>query len=152
MAWDEWEQLKSEAAQKPSAHMQLNQLAPSGGGGAGGKSTWGDLTVSQKDLAAVGSAAQDLFDDFGQYRDYARVASMTAAGGLKDEGFALGGALDHVAERWGDQVQSLLDACAHISNHLRFTKNQHAADESYIAGTLSSISLLDKGFDHRTDR
>lgn len=118
----------------------------------GGKSSWGDLTVSQKDLAAVGSAAQDLFDDFGQYRDYARVASMTAAGGLKDEGFALGGALDHVAERWGDQVQSLLDACAHISNHLRFTRNQHAADESFIAGTLSSISLLDKGFDHRTGR
>jgi hypothetical protein len=77
---------------------------------------------------------------------------MTAAGGLKDEGFALGGALDHVAGRWVDQVQSLLDACAHISNHLRFTKNQHAADESYIAGTLSSISLLDQGFDHRTDR
>jgi hypothetical protein len=152
MAWDEWEQLKSEATQKQSAHMQLNQLAPSGGGGGGGESAWGDLTVSQKDLAAVGSAAQDLFDDFGQYRDYARVASMTAAGGLKDEGFALGGALDHVAERWGDQVQSLLDACAHISNHLRFTKNQHAADESHIAGTLSSISLLDKGFDHRTDR
>ncbi|MFI6468189.1 hypothetical protein [Streptomyces sp. NPDC050538] len=152
MAWDEWEQLKSEAAQKQSAHMQLNQLAPSGGGGGRGKNAWGDLTVSQKDLAAVGSAAQSLFDDFGQYSDYARVASMTAAGGLKDEGFALGGALDHVAERWGDQVQSLLDACAHISNHLRFTKNQHAADESYIAGTLSSISLLDKGFDHRTDR
>jgi hypothetical protein len=152
MAWDEWEQLKSEAAQKQSAHMQLNQLAPSGGGGGGGKSAWGDLTVSQKDLAAIGSAAQDLFDDFGQYSDYARVASTAAAGGLKDEGFALGGALDHVAERWVDQVQSLLDACAHISNHLRFTKNQHAADESYIAGTLSSISLLDKGFDHRTDR
>lgn len=152
MAWDEWEQLKSEAAQKQSAHMQLNRLAPSGGGGGGGKSAWGDLTVSQKDLAAVGSAAQDLFDDFGQYSDYARVASTTAACGLKDEGFALGGALDHVAERWGDQVKSLLDACAHISNHLRFTKNQHAADESYIAGTLSSISLLDKGFDHRTDR
>jgi hypothetical protein len=48
-------------------------------------------------------------------------------------------------------VQTLLDACAHISNHLRYTKNQHAADESYIAGTLSSISLLDKGFDERKE-
>lgn len=71
-------------------------------------------------------------------------------GGLKSEGFALGGALDHVAEHWVDQVQSLRDACAHISNHLRFTKNQHTADESYVAGTLSSISQLDEGFDHRT--
>ncbi|MER5693816.1 hypothetical protein ACWDBO_20020 [Streptomyces mirabilis] len=150
MAWDEWEQLKSEAAKKQSAHMQLNQLAPSGGGGGGDKSAWGDLTVSQKDLASIGSAAHDLFDDFGRYSDHARLSSMAAAGGLKSEGFALGGALDHVAEHWVDQVQSLRDACAHISNHLRFTKNQHTADESYVASTLSSISQLDEGFDHRT--
>ncbi len=70
----------------------------------------GDLTVHQTDLAA---------------------------GGPESEGFALGAALDHVAEHWVDQVQTLLDACAHISNHMRCTKNQHAADESYIAGTLS---------------
>ena len=149
MAWDEWDQLKTEALKKQSTHMQLNQLAPQGGGGGGGKGAWGDLVVSQKDLTAVGKAAHDLFVDFERYSDHARVSSMTAAGGLRSEGFALGAALDHVAERWVDQVQSLLDACAHISNHLRFTKNQHAADETYIAGTLSSISTLDEGFDHR---
>ncbi|GHD51067.1 hypothetical protein GCM10010317_031290 [Streptomyces mirabilis] len=82
MAWDEWEQLKSEAAKKQSSHMQLNQLAPSGGGGGGGKSAWGDLTVNQKDLASVGSAAHDLFDDFGRYSDHARLSSMAAADGL----------------------------------------------------------------------
>ncbi|MFJ5271355.1 hypothetical protein [Streptomyces sp. NPDC088358] len=153
MAWDEWEQLKSEAAKRQTTPMRLNQLEPSGGGeSGGGKSAWGDLTVSQKDLASIGSAAHDLFDDFGRYSDHARISSMTAAGGLKSEGFALGGALDHVAEHWVDQARSLLDACAHISNHLRFTKNQHAADESYVAGTLSSISQLDEGFDHRADR
>ncbi|WP_329527138.1 hypothetical protein [Streptomyces sp. NBC_01462] len=153
MAWDEWEQLKSEAAKRQTTPMRLNQLAPSGGGeSGGGKSAWGDLTVSQKDLASIGSAAHDLFDDFGRYSDHARISSMTAAGGLKSEGFALGGALDHVAEHWVVQARSLLDACAHISNHLRFTKNQHAADESYVAGTLSSISQLNEGFDHRTDR
>lgn len=31
MAWDEWEQLKSEAAEKSSARMQLNQLPPEAG-------------------------------------------------------------------------------------------------------------------------
>ena len=41
------------------------------------------------------------------------------------------------------------DACAHISNHLDYTKNAHAGDEIHIAGTLSSIADLDKGFDER---
>ncbi|OIK29160.1 hypothetical protein [Streptomyces malaysiense] len=149
MARDEWEQLKTEALKKQSAHMQLNHLVPEGGGGGNGKGAWGDLKVSQTDLAAVGKAAHELFENFGLYSDHARISSMKAAGGLESEGFALGAALDHVAEHWVDQVQTLLDACAHISNHLRFTKNQHAADDTYIAGTLSSISVLDEGFDHR---
>jgi hypothetical protein len=149
VAWHEWEQLKAEAASKQSAHMRLNQLPADPSGGTGTKDAWGDLKVSQKDLAAIGKAAHDLFKDFGRYSDHARVASLAAASGLESEGFALGGALSHVTERWVDQVQSLLDACAHISNHLRYTKNQHAADETYIAGTLSSISTLDEGFDER---
>lgn len=33
MAWAEWEQLKSEAAEKSSARMQLNQLPPEAGEG-----------------------------------------------------------------------------------------------------------------------
>ncbi|MGA5041474.1 hypothetical protein ACPCA8_31110 [Streptomyces capoamus] len=146
MAWDEWEHLKAKAAQDRSAHMRLNHVPPDDGRG---ESTRGDLTVHHEDLAAIGSAAHELFQDFGRFSDHARMSSLKAAGGLKSEGFAIGAALDHVAERWVDQVQSLLDACAHISNHLRYTKNQHASDESYIAGTLSSISQLDHGFDER---
>ncbi|MFD5076999.1 hypothetical protein [Streptomyces sp. NPDC058371] len=149
MAWDEWEQLKAEAAERQPTKMQLNQL-PADPGGSGGIPE-GDLRVSQTDLAAVGDAAYQLHQDFTHYSDHARIASMTAAGGLRDQGFALGAALDHVAERWVDQAQSLLDATAHISNHLDYTKGAHAADEVYIAGTLSSISTLDEGFDHRTE-
>ncbi|MFE8946506.1 hypothetical protein [Streptomyces sp. NPDC007856] len=150
MAWEEWEQLKTDAQARRQGgvtHTQLNQLAAPDGGGGG--STRGDLNVHQKDLASIGSAARALFNDFDRYHDRARLSSMKAAGGLKSEGFALGAALDHVAEHWVDQAQTLLDACAHISNHLRYTKNQHAADDTYIAGTLSSISQLDKGFDER---
>nr|WP_285560448.1 hypothetical protein [Streptomyces hygroscopicus] len=36
----------------------------------------------------------------------ARISSMKAAGGLTDQGFLLGEALDHVATRWVDQVRS----------------------------------------------
>lgn len=144
MAWDEWEQLKAAAAERATAQMQLNQVADPGGGG-----THGDLVVGHSDLEAVGKAAHDLFEDFTRYSGHARVASEAAAGGLKSEGFALGGALAHVAKRWGEQTRTLADACAHISNHLRYTKSLHAADDSYIAGAISSIATLDQGFDER---
>ncbi|AWT45212.1 MULTISPECIES: hypothetical protein [Streptomyces] len=146
MAWDEWEQLKSQAQarQQGSAQMQLNHVPvePSG-------NPQGDLAANQSDLAAVGDAAYDLHQAFKQYSDQARISSMKAAGGLKSEGFEIGSALDHVAEHWVDQVQSLLDATAHISNHLDYTQGAHAGDEVYIAGTISSIATLDQGFDER---
>ncbi|WP_030419608.1 hypothetical protein [Streptomyces sp. NRRL F-5065] len=145
MAWDEWEELKARAADRQPTRMRLNQY-PADQGGDG---TQGDLVVGHKDLEAVGKAAHDLFDDFTAYSGHARVASEAAAGGLKGEGFALGGALDHVTERWGEQTKTLLDACAHIANHLRRTGVQHASDHAYIRGVVSSISVLDEGFDTR---
>jgi hypothetical protein len=59
VAWDEWEQLKSEAVERGATHMRLNQLAPDGGGGGGS----GDLVVRQDDLGAVGHEAYILYGD-----------------------------------------------------------------------------------------
>ncbi|MFJ5740417.1 hypothetical protein [Streptomyces microflavus] len=148
MAWDEWERLKTQAAEERSTRMRLNQLAPGSGGGGGGNQQ-GDLEVNQKDLAAIGDAAFELHQEFERVSNHARTASQKAASGLKSEGFALGGALEHVASRWVDQSRSLLDATAHISNHLDYTKGAHAGDEVHIAGTISTISTLDAGFDER---
>ncbi|MCF3170465.1 MULTISPECIES: hypothetical protein [Streptomyces] len=147
MAWDEWEQLKADAATRQPTRTQLNHLPPEPSGGGG--SLQGDLAVNQTDLAAIGDAAFELRHHFGQAGKHARAASQKAAGGLKSQGFALGGALDHVASRWIDQCRSLLDATAHISNHLDFTKGAHAGDEVHIAGTVSSIATLDAGFSER---
>ncbi|MFH9292296.1 hypothetical protein [Streptomyces sp. NPDC017520] len=142
MAWDEWEQLKSDAA------MRLNRVPDEGGGAEPG----GDLNVNQKDLAAVGDSAFKLFERLGKEGRDAWSASQGAARDLTTQGFALGGGLDHVQERWEKQLTSLLDACAHISNHMDFTKKAHAGDEYYIYSTVSSISTLDEGFTERTQR
>ncbi|MFH8775232.1 hypothetical protein [Streptomyces sp. NPDC017958] len=148
MTWDEWEQLTAEARQRRqgSTHMQLNQLPVDPGGSANPQ---GDLHVNQTDLAAVGNVAYELHQAFQHDSDLARMNSLKAADGLRSEGFEIGSALDHVAQHWVDQVQTLLDATAHISNHLDYTKGAHAGDEVYIAGTLSSIATLDQGFDER---
>ncbi|MET9667031.1 hypothetical protein ABZY19_16835 [Streptomyces sp. NPDC006475] len=148
MAWDEWERLKADADSGGSSRMQLNGV-PSGKGGDGQQ---GDLKVDQQDLAAVGDSAFKLFTDLGRYGRDAWSSSQTAAKDLKTQEFELGGALDTVQERWEKSLTTLLDACAHISNHMDFTKKAHAGDESYIASTVSSIATLDKGFDEGTKR
>ncbi|GAA2456437.1 hypothetical protein [Streptomyces lavendulocolor] len=147
MAWDEWEQLKADASARSSSRMQLNE-APGAKGGGG----QGDLTVNQQDLAAVGDSAFKLFEDLGRYGRDAWSSSQTAAKDLTTQEFELGGALHTVQERWEKSLTTLLDACAHISNHMDFTKKAHAGDEYHIASTTSSISALLKGFDEGVKR
>ncbi|MFI0238921.1 hypothetical protein [Streptomyces sp. NPDC016845] len=122
MAWDEWEQLKTDAAERQSTQMRLNQV--DGGGSAApplpGKT--GDLKVEDADLTKIGSHAKTLYDDLWNKARVADSSSSKAAGDLLGQGFSLGSGLQHVADRWGAQLKSLLDACAHISNHMQVTK------------------------------
>ncbi|GAA1247665.1 hypothetical protein ACFQ0Q_19750 [Streptomyces aureus] len=93
MAWDEWEQLKGEAAQRRGAGMQLNQAPPAGGG---------DLIVRQDDLGAVGHEAFSLHTRLGKQVDIAGAGAdehgsgttMQAAAELKSHHFGAGGELE----------------------------------------------------------
>jgi hypothetical protein len=147
MAWDEWERLKIDAEGRQSTQMRLNQLPADGSGGSGSGGQQGDLKANQQDLAAVGDSAFKLFEDLGRYGRDAWSSSQTAAKDLTKQEFELGGGLHVVQERWEKQLRSLLDACAHISNHMDFTKKAHQKDEHFIASTVSSIAQLGKGFD-----
>ncbi|MFE1952956.1 MULTISPECIES: hypothetical protein [Streptomyces] len=145
MAWDEWEQLKADAAGRQTTGMRLNRAD----GEPPMPSQTGDLQVKNGDLAKIGSHAHTLYN---QLWDKARVAvptSDTAAGDLSGQGFALGGGLKHVSDRWDEQLKSLMDACAQISNHMQTTKKVHAGDDHYIWRQMSSIASLDAGFDER---
>lgn len=96
--------------------MRLNTAGPGGGGKKG------DLTVNQTDLSGVRDEASKLNNRLWKEARVAVPTSETAAGNLTTQGFALGGALQHVADRWDVQLKSLMDACGHISNHMDLTK------------------------------
>ncbi|MEV0966377.1 hypothetical protein AB0J25_27985 [Streptomyces sp. NPDC049910] len=146
MAWDEWERLKTQAAGRHPEQMQLNRVPDEGGGGGG---TYGDLAVSETDLAKIGTNAFTLFNRLWDEARVAGPSSSQAAEDLKRQGFDLGAGLAHVAKRWDEQLGSLRDACSHISNHMRVTQRIHQDDEHHITGQLSSIATLDGGFDER---
>jgi hypothetical protein len=148
MSFDqEWSQLKAAAAEKQQTRMQLNQLRPDPGGSG---SPGGDLQVSNKDLAAIGDEAFKLYQRLDKDGDHAKRSSEEAAGALKAD-FSIGGALGDVTAKWESAANSLLESCAHISNHLDYTQKAHAGDEYYIA-TAFSFEQLDKGFSEGTER
>ncbi|MFE9723952.1 hypothetical protein ACFYQ5_10240 [Streptomyces sp. NPDC005794] len=122
--------------------MQINQ-APAGPGGSTGAGR-GDLVVNQDDLGAVGNEAFILHDHLRRQADIAGAgmdkngsgSSMQAAASLKGHNFGLGSALETTVSMWDSQLKTLLQACAHISNHLDYSKALHANDEDQIAASL----------------
>jgi hypothetical protein len=158
-AWDEWERLKDEAARRASEDhaMRLNQLPADQGAGAGGD----DLRAHQGDLGAVGHEAFLLHDDLRTVGDLAGAgagadgegSTWRAAAALTSRELTTGRALMTTLEIWTSQVRTVLQATAHISNHLDHSKKIHAQDDAEIGavlrqrdGSAVSVSELDKYF------
>ncbi|MFE9626878.1 hypothetical protein [Streptomyces sp. NPDC006527] len=157
MVWEEWEQLKAGATEGPSTRMQIDQLPAEGGAGGGER----DLVVNQDDLGAVGHDAYSLYESLRAGTDIAGAgmnkdgagSTMQAAASLTSHGFEMGGALKLTVEIWTSQADTVLQACAHISNHLDFSKKLHSRDDAEIAavirdgdGSAVSVSEIDKYF------
>lgn len=154
---DEWRELVSDAKARQSETRQLT--AGAGPGDAGGPPSGADLVAHQDDLGAVGDEACQLHavlrgkaDIAGEGADGNGSGSTDqAAGELAHSGFAMGGELRLTVGVWGSQVKTVLQMCAHISNHLDYTKKAHAQDEAEIAaslrhrdGSAMSVSELSK--------
>lgn len=102
-----------------------------------------DLIVNQDDLGAVGHDAFELFNRLEKDGKHARKESGEAAGNLMGNSFELGIALDEVNATWDNQLSSLLDACAHISNHLDYTAKSHKAEDEWIAASMPVSKIND---------
>ncbi|WP_371623724.1 hypothetical protein OG245_13275 [Streptomyces sp. NBC_01116] len=130
----EWAELRAAAAERSA--MQLNSAPGTGGGGGS------DLVVNRDDLGAIGNDAYDLRTKLSKDGDHARPATFEAAIALTNGNFASGSAVLKVHDFWQTHLRTLLDSCAHISNHLDYTKAQHAKDDVKIGGDLTSVSVL----------
>ncbi|MGP3752789.1 hypothetical protein [Streptomyces sp. IBSNAI001] len=131
----EWAELRAAAAARGA--MQINSVPAEGGGGNSG-----DLVVNRDDLGAIGNDAYDLRVKVSREGDHARPATFDAAIALTNGNFASGSAVLKVHDRWNTHLKTLLDSLAHISNHLDYTKAQHAKDDVKIEGDLAPISKL----------
>lgn len=139
MTWDEWNEVKADVASRGQSATQLNQLRGSTDGGSQAA-----LVVHQDDLGAVGHAAFLLHGELQKHADIAGAgvdrsgsgSTMQAAAVLKANSFALGSELETTVSVWTSQTKAVLQACAHISNHLDYSKKAQAADDEAIAASL----------------
>lgn len=138
MAWEEWEQLKADAAERQAGQMRLNQLPDGPGGGVGQ-----DLVVHDNVLGKLGNMAYDLRERFRVDSDHARQATFDASVELGNDGLVTGAALTELHDAWNSKAKVLKDACAHISNGLDFARSQHAKDEDKVATSIKA-SVISK--------
>jgi len=133
----EWAAERSAAADRVG--VRLNQLPADPGGGAGGA----DLGVRQDHLGALGHAAFALHGRLVKDGHHAAAVTSEAGTDLTKNGFLTGQALGTVQETWSSQLRTLLDACAHISNHLDYSAAAHVRDDQEIKAALA-VSKIDE--------
>ncbi|MFF1421146.1 hypothetical protein [Streptomyces sp. NPDC058280] len=131
MAWDEWEQAKFSSAQT-----RLNQLPTERGGSGGGKD---DLTVNDDGLGKLGDLARSLREQLSTDGDHARAATFEASNQLFNDGLDMGSGLLEVHDAWSTKLATLKEACAHISNHLDYSRSTHAKQEQKIVTGMQSL-------------
>lgn len=137
----EWAAARASAAQ--SSAMRLNQVDGSPGGPANDAAV---LAVNSDELGSIGHDAYGLYGRLSKDGDHARPSTFDAAIALMNGNFTSGSELLKVHDRWNTQLRTLLDACAHISNHLDYTKSSHANNDTDIAGNLTSVSKISEYF------
>ncbi|MCM2392272.1 hypothetical protein [Streptomyces albipurpureus] len=139
MSFDqEWVSVRS--ASTATVSTRLNQVEPSGGGGGGGST---DLSVSQDKLGALGSAAHKLHGHLSGDGKHADASTTEAATTMTVNGFQTGAAITTVQKTWTSQLKTLLDACAHISNHLDYSSASHANEEKDIETAFRTSQITE---------
>ncbi|MFF6777842.1 hypothetical protein ACFY8W_30425 [Streptomyces sp. NPDC012637] len=143
---DEWAAARAAAADRAGIRLNRVPSQNGGGGGGGGGGTGGaGLAVKQDHLGAIGHAAYELNGRLAKDGNHARTDTTDAATCLSRNGFRTGSAMATVQETWASQLRTLLDACAHISNHLDYSAAAHAKDDEDIR-TAFAVSKISEYF------
>jgi hypothetical protein len=132
MAWEEWEQLKSAAAEQHGAQMQLNHvpLDPGGGGGTlvSNKPAW------SKAGQDVGSLREDITKAMGQLEDGQK--------GLgEDAGCLTAASQKAVHESWEKYVKNVGARCGKLSGLLEKAGNDQLKTDEAIEAEIGNLKV-----------
>ncbi|MEU1279498.1 hypothetical protein [Streptomyces sp. NPDC005805] len=136
MAWDEWEQIKSEVASRRADGMQLN-----GTGGTGGADGAADLrTYSQGKRGAIGFLEEHIRPGLGRAGGHAD--ESTNAAEREFSGWDTGSGLKDAHEQWAQQVKSMQARLARDQTSLGQAKREFQYVDHGVGGDAKRSSNL----------
>ncbi|MFD7060378.1 hypothetical protein [Streptomyces sp. NPDC059906] len=145
MAWEEWEQLKAAAAaERQSAHMQLNQL-PGDRGGTGAGATYGPPSGRLRSDKAAWSRAGEGLGELRTNLGKALTKLEEAQTGL-DKGSAIltAAAQQGVFDSWARRVKDIDEWCDGLAGVLEKTGNDQLRTDEAIKAEIAALSVGSK--------
>ncbi|MFI1188869.1 hypothetical protein [Streptomyces californicus] len=140
MAWDEWNQIKSDT----NNHMQLNQLTP----GSGGSVLAPDLASSPARKNAAAKAIEEHLEP--ETKKAGAKAEESTGSAVKEfsakdgEGWDTSAALKKAQKAWEGQVKALMERLSSEKTALRNTSVLLKNDDIGIALQVRPSSSLDR--------
>lgn len=131
MPWEEWEQLKTEAAERHAARMRLDHVPPDPGGAGtlvSNKAAW------SKAGRDVGSLREDISGALGKLTD-----SQTGVGA--DAGCLTAGAHRDVHDSWERYVKSVSGRCGKLSSLLEKAGNDQLKTDEAIEAEIGNLKI-----------
>jgi hypothetical protein len=132
MAWEEWEQLKSAAAEQHAAQMQLNHVPLDPGGGTG------TLVSNKPAWSKAGQDVGSLREDIGK----AVAKLVDGQKGLgEDAGCLTAAAQKDVHDSWETYVKNVSGRCGKLSALLEKAGNDQLKTDEAIEVEIGNLKV-----------
>ncbi|MFL4949888.1 hypothetical protein ACJ6WE_21640 [Streptomyces sp. MMS24-I31] len=131
MAWDEWEQLKTAAAKRHGAHMELNHVPPDPGGPGtlvSNKPAW------SKAGQAVGSLSGPITTALGKLTDGQKRF-------VAESGCQTSRAQKEVHDSWDRYVKAVRGRCGRLSNLLEKAGNDQLKTDESVKAEIGNLEV-----------
>lgn len=138
MAWDEWLQLKAEAAAGQSAQMQLSGV-DDGTGGRGGPGGGDRLKHADKPWNDAATTAQSLATSMASAKTELSAGNGGATKGA--EGFASVAVLKDVLASWDKRLESARAECQSLSPKLRDAAGIQGGSDAGVQNSMDGIKV-----------
>ncbi|MBT2395819.1 hypothetical protein [Streptomyces sp. ISL-100] len=137
MPWDEWEQLKAEAAGRAEARMSLASAAPGGTGGEG------KLKHSGGPWTSASGAAGGLRTSTQTSRSRLRPAHEGVASGAA--GLSSVAILNAVMESWEKRLTAVRGECDYLEGALLKVAKEMGESETAVKSSLNAVKTAIAG-------
>ncbi|MFE4796618.1 amino acid ABC transporter permease [Streptomyces sp. NPDC056708] len=141
MAWDEWEQLKAQAFERHTTHMQINSVRGEGGYAEPSGSGGGTGTLKHKGgpwTQAAGTADGLQTSTISAKVDLRRAHDGTA-GGLA--GLSSLGALTSVLTSWDERLGRVREECSSLEPKLRQVAVELAEVDAEVGARAKAVAV-----------